>query len=115
MLCQLQIIVRVSGLPRPERTKISDGSTYGLRFDAVIGQPPLVVLQEKDLDGKLQQAQEETKSKLAWIPHYSKLPFIVGLAIAGDRMAVRAISKSGPCNEPKPLELDLTNMAGRIG
>lgn len=115
LLCQLQIIARVSGVGRPQRNKVSDGSTYGLTFDAVIGQPPLVVIEEKDLDGKLQQAQEETRSKLAWIPHYAKLPFIVDIAIAGDRMAVRAISKTGPCDKPKPVTFNLTKMADRIG
>ncbi|CAL8470681.1 g10223 [Coccomyxa elongata] len=81
--CLFHIMGDISGMPL-QRNKVSDGSTKGARLDMDVGQPPCVVAEEKDKRSKLGDAVRECLTKTAWIPHYALLPFLVGVAVAGD-------------------------------
>ncbi len=79
----VQIMGDISSMPL-QRNRVSEGSTKGARLDIYVGQPPCVVAEEKDTRRKLADAIRECLTKTAWIPHYALLPFLVGVAIAGD-------------------------------
>jgi len=79
----MQIMADISGMPL-QQNHVSYGSTKGARLDVYVGQPPCVVAKEKDTRSKLGNAISECVNTTAWIPHYALLPFLVGVAIAGD-------------------------------
>ncbi|KAK9824695.1 hypothetical protein WJX72_012463 [[Myrmecia] bisecta] len=81
--CLFNIMEDISDMPA-QRNKVSDGSTNGACLDVHVGHPPCVVAVEKDERSKLGSAVTECLIKTACIPHYARLPFLVGVAIAAD-------------------------------
>ena len=67
-----------------------------LRPDAAYGQPPIVFIEEEAEAGALKQAERELHQKLARIPQYSRIQFVVGVAIAGDQVSFQAIGSQTP-------------------
>ena len=78
-----------------QRNKVSDGSTRGARLDVYVGRPPCVVAEEKDVSGKLELAINECLTKIAWIPHYARLRFLIGVAFAGELVQFFTFNRQG--------------------
>lgn len=93
-----------------QRNKVSDGSTKGARLDIYVGQPPCVVAEEKDTRRKLADAIRECLTKTAWIPHHAHLPFLVGVAIAGDLVQFFTFNALGKKTE---VQYNLTSTVDR--
>ena len=55
----------------------------------------MVVLEEKEKPSDLPVAMHEVQTKIAWIPHYAKLKYIICLAIAGDLVQFFTFSRQG--------------------
>lgn len=71
------------------RNRITDGSHALLRPDATYGQPPIVFFEEKSTSNELKQAERELHQKFARIPQYSCVPYVIGVAIAADKVSFR--------------------------
>ena len=79
-----------------------DTSTVGTkRSDATLGINgcALLLVEEKDLTG-IEPAESDLRKKFQWIPHFHLLPFVFGMAITRNALAVYALKRSG---EPKRL------------
>ena len=72
-----------------QRNARTDGSHPLLRPDATYGQPPIV--EEKAEAGALKQAERELHQEFARIPQYSRMQFVVGVAIAGDQVSFQTL------------------------
>ncbi len=105
----VQIMGDISGMPL-QRNKVSDGSAKGACLDVYVGQPPCVVAEEKDMRSKLGDAIRECFTKTAWRPHYALLPFLVGIAIAGDLVQFFTFNAQGKKTE---VEYRLTSVLDR--
>lgn len=83
-------IICVLALMSPERNKVASSTQQGKRADGYLyksGFPPLVIWEEKDVDGKLQAAKDDLNKKFFFLPHYGQLSSIVGVAIAGNMVS----------------------------
>ena len=74
-----------------QRNARTDGSHPLLRPDATYGQLPIVFVEEKAEAGAFKQAERELHQNFARIPQYSCIPFVVGVAIAGDQVSFQAM------------------------
>ena len=83
--------------------------TYLKICDACLGQPPLVFLEEK-AEGPVETPQQEVVEKVAWIPQYSRIGMLVGIAIAGEQAVFFKHTVQGKVAEAK---YDLSTVYGR--
>jgi hypothetical protein len=84
----LQIIEHV-GSVITERNKISSSTLKATRLDAYLyesGRPPVVIVEEKASGDMMQAAVSDITTKVRFLPHYQKLSFLIGIAIAGDEV-----------------------------
>jgi len=95
------------------RNTTTDGSHALLRPDATYGQPPIVFFEEKAESGALKQAERELHLKFAAIPQYSRMEFVIGVAIAGNRASFQAVALPLMSKVVKKIELSLADDMGR--
>ena len=111
MKVMLQVIQKCHPGSFPvERNSISDGSTRGKRLDCVLGQPPLVLVEEK-ASGTISVPQAEIKEKSAWIPHYGNVDFLIGIAITRSQIRFFKHTVQGPLDG---LTIELANVRDRM-
>ena len=91
------------------RTATSDGTKPLKRYDACVGLPPMIFLEEKAY-GPVSIPQQELVEKGAWIPRYSRLGYLEGIGIAGDHIVFFKHTVQGKRDE---AAFDLTTVAGR--
>lgn len=84
----LKIVKIVGGLTFFERDNQQSSTQGTTRQDATLGlgRVPVVHVEEKRWDVAL--AAEDLQSKLHWIPNWSKLPFIFGIAISASELQI---------------------------
>ncbi|KAK9817657.1 hypothetical protein WJX72_000262 [[Myrmecia] bisecta] len=103
------IVAAVSHMP-VQRNKVLDGGLTAKSPSVIVEQPPCVTAEEVDRQGKLYTAERKILSKTAWIPQYSRLPFLIGIAIAGDVFLLFTYTAQG---KGQHVELDISNVEDR--
>jgi len=81
-----------------QRNAASESTIKASRPDGQLfkpGFPPTVIFEEKDTDGSIEAAKQDLVYKFTWLPHYEKLQFIIGIAIAGDSVVFGELSSTG--------------------
>ena len=76
---------------------LHDSSTVGTtRTDATMGINgcALLLIEEKDLES-IRAAEVDLRRKFRWIPHFHKLPFVLGMAITRTELGVYALLRTG--------------------
>jgi hypothetical protein len=86
----------LAGMDKYSRNKHDDSTMFTTRSDRTdkYGGITLVMTEEKDYN--LAEAQEDLRRKFRWLPHFSQLPFIFGIAITHDQLAVHTMHFTAP-------------------
>lgn len=113
--CLVHVMIAGTNMRR-QRNKSNTSTKARTRTDSTAardGCTPLVIVEEKALDGSLDEAANELIAKFEWLPHYGLLPWIIGVAIAGDSVRfVRLLSGGG--SEPCGDAFDLSKPEDRV-
>ncbi len=110
----LQIIEHV-GSVITERNKISSSTLKATHLDAYLykcGCPPVVIVAEKATAAMMDDAVSDITTKVHFLPHYQKLPFLVGIAIAGDDVRMFKLGKGSSLQNITTFSL--ASKAGRM-
>jgi hypothetical protein len=98
-----------------ERNKISSSTLKATRLDAYLyksGCPPVVIVEEKAAAAMMDDAIRDITTKVRFLPHYQKLSFLVGIAIAGDDVRMFKLGKGSSMQNVTTFSL--TNRVGRM-
>jgi hypothetical protein len=80
-----QVICTVGNV-KPQRNQVSTSTLGKSRVDSALAAndcPPFVLVGEKATDAQLQEAVGDITRKFVFTPHYEKVDFVIGIAIAG--------------------------------
>lgn len=92
--CFCNIFKTLASMEKFSRNKHEDSTQFTTRADRTDKYEgvSLVITEEKILS--LADAKNDLLRKVRWIPHYSKLPFVFAVAIAGNQLEVYAIKSN---------------------
>ena len=110
----LNIIACLGGLVIERNTR-SDSTVGRSRADAflyaAVG-PPLVYMEEKASPFCLIEAKNDLTTKFRLTPHYGSLPYVCGIAVAGDFICIGRLDGAGHFS--KETNFDLNHFEDRL-
>mgnify|MGYP003386386166 CR=1 FL=1 len=89
--CFCNIFRSLANMEKFSRNKHEDSTALTTRADRTDKYEGVSLVITEEKDQSLIEAKNDLARKVRWIPHYNKLPFVFGVAIAGNQLEVYAI------------------------
>ncbi|CAG8643909.1 588_t:CDS:2, partial [Paraglomus brasilianum] len=77
------------------------------RVDAHIGNIPVVIVEEKQLDTEVGEAKLDIYRKFDWSPHYRNLPYVIAIAVGRDNIVFSKFTRAKHFIDELSLNLSL--------
>lgn len=106
------IFQHLAAMGRYSRNKREDSTVLATRSARADKYGGVILVMTEEKDASLAEAQDDLCRKFRWLPHFSQLPFIFGMAITHDQMTIHTMHREAPTIR-KVFSADLTVLSDR--
>jgi hypothetical protein len=86
----------LAGMDKYSRNKHEDSTMLTTRSDRTDKYGGITLVMTEEKDSNLAEAQDDLRRKFRWLPHFSQLPFIFGIAITHDQLTIHTMHCLAP-------------------
>ena len=102
----------LAGMDKYSRNKHEDSTMLTTRSDRTDKYGGITLVMTEEKDSSLADAQDDLRRKFRWLPHFSQLPFIFGIAVTHDQLTIHTMHLEAPTTR-QVFSADLTVVIDR--